>query len=190
MPFLRSRPELLRAFRDGDRDALSQVYWAYIERVESFVRHGMPWGRSEVVDVVQDAFIRAFETRARLSYDGLRDYGPYLSTICRNLIIDRARRRGREVSTEEFPIAETADQGPPSEEGAPWSDPKTMAVVEAFLSTLAPPLRDVHEHRYVRGMPQREAAEALGISRQQLRTREAKLRDGLAAALRKAGVPT
>jgi RNA polymerase sigma factor (sigma-70 family) len=189
MPFLRSRPELLRAFRDGDREALSQVYWAYIERVESFVRHAMPWGRSEVVDVVQDAFIRAFDPKARLSYDGLRDYGPYLCTICKNLVIDRARKRGREVSTEEFPIGETADSGPPSED-APWSDPGTMAVVEAFLATLPAPMREVHEHRYVRGMPQREAAEAIGISRQQLRTREAKLRDGLAAALRRAGVPT
>ena len=57
MPFLRSRPELLLAFRDGDRDALSQVYWAYIERVESFVRHAMRSGggdgRSDVVDVLQ-----------------------------------------------------------------------------------------------------------------------------------------
>jgi len=126
MPFLRSRPELLRAFREGDRDALSQVYWAYIGRVESFVRHAMPWGRSEVVDVVQDAFIRAFDAKARLAYDGLRDYGPYLSTICRNLVTDRARRRGREVSTEDFPIADTPDKGPPSDDGAPWSDPKTM----------------------------------------------------------------
>jgi RNA polymerase sigma-70 factor (ECF subfamily) len=188
MPFLRSRPELLSAFRDGDRDALSQVYWAYIDRVEAYVRKTMPWGHAEIKDVIQDAFIRAFDERARLSYDGLRDYGPYLCTICRNLIVDRARKRGREVPTEDGTMDETAEAPPSSGGEVPWADAATIAVVETYLSSLDPALRQVHEERYVKGIPQREAAERLGISRQQLRTREGKLRDGLSAALRKAGV--
>ena len=71
---------------------------------------------------------------------------------------------------------------------APWADPAVMAVVEVYLAGLEGDLRDVHEVRYVRGLPQREAAAQLGISRQQLRTREARLRDGLREALAKASL--
>ena len=40
MPLFRGNPELLRAFRAGQRDALEQVYWATIKRIEQIVRHG------------------------------------------------------------------------------------------------------------------------------------------------------
>jgi DNA-directed RNA polymerase specialized sigma24 family protein len=64
-----------------------------------------------------------------------------------------------------------------------------MAVVERFLRELAPELKAVHEKRYTLGLSQAEAAAALGITRQRLRTAEARLRDGLARALRGSGRP-
>jgi RNA polymerase sigma-70 factor (ECF subfamily) len=54
-----------------------------------------------------------------------------------------------------------------------------MTIVEGYLRALPDELKQIHEARFVKGLSQRDAADALGISRQQLRTREARLRDGL-----------
>lgn len=193
MPFLRSQPELLIAFRRGDRDALEKVYWAYVGRVEQLVLRRALRGRSrrasDVADLVQEVFIRAFSERGRLGYDGLREYGPYLLTIARNVTINRARAEGREpaLADSDVEMLEPAAEAH-AEEDPPWADPATMAVVEAFLASLPQPMRDLHHQRYVLGLPQREAATALSITRQQLRTVEDKLRRGLEQALRKASL--
>jgi DNA-directed RNA polymerase specialized sigma24 family protein len=103
MPFFRENPDLLPAFRAGRRDVLERLYWATVERVEHIVRHGF-WAASsgkrvpgvtasEVGDVVQEVFVRAFGERARNSYDGLREYTPYLSKIARNALATRAWER-------------------------------------------------------------------------------------------------
>src|SRR5262245_3311733 len=106
MTIFRDRPELLQAYRQGERHALTEVYWAYVERVERLVRFGLRMSRSpgelrssssDVAELMQEIFARAFSERARLGFDGLRDYGPYLGTLARNLIVDWARRRRREV---------------------------------------------------------------------------------------------
>ena len=190
MPFLRSRPDILAGFRRGDRAALEAVYWAYVERVERTVRV-VCWAtgtRSEIADVVQETFLRAFEERARQAYDPSRDYGPYLVTIARNLVTDRARARGRELPLDD--PAEPASDPPAQQDpdAPPWADEATMRCVEAYLAGLDPELAALHEARYVRGLSQVQAADALGCTRQQLRTREARLREGLVRALREAKI--
>jgi RNA polymerase sigma-70 factor, ECF subfamily len=181
MPMLRSRPQLLAAFRGGDREAMAEVYWAYAPRVESFARHVA--APSDVPDLVQEVFTRVFSETGRRSYDGTRDLGPYLLAIARNLVIDRAHRAGRELPTGEASLLEVEAE---EAQAMPWADADTMRVVEGYVAALPPDLRAIHETRYERGLPQRGAAASLGISRQQLRTREAHLRAGLEDALRAA----
>src|SRR5262249_3555114 len=103
------RPDLLRDFRQGKRAALEEVYWAYVNVVEKVVRRGAVRSSTaqlggavgdEWSDVVQETFLRAFAERARLGYDGIRPYRPYLLTICRNVMADHSRRRGREAPSE------------------------------------------------------------------------------------------
>ncbi len=193
MTLLRERPELLAAFRRGDRAALEEVYWTYVERVERVVRFGFALADrgtfvvgargSDLADLVQDAFLRAFAPPALQGYDGLRDYWPYLQTIARNLLVDWARKQGRELSLEALGEAATGTLAAP--ETTAFADAVTMRAVEAYLAALDPTLRAVHEERYVKSRSQLEAAEALGISRQQLRTLETRLREGLRDALRK-----
>lgn len=180
MPYLRQKAALLTAFRAGDPEAMAEVYWAYVSRVESFVRKFAE--PVDVPDLVQEAFVRALAETSRRAYDGVRDYGPYLVAVARNLVIDRARIRGRELPTDSDELAEhpAEDDG----DAPPWAEPATVKVVEAYLAGLPAPLRAVHDARYVRGLSQRSAAEVIGISRQQLRTQEARLRGGLAEALR------
>jgi RNA polymerase sigma-70 factor (ECF subfamily) len=192
MTLFRNRPELLQPFRLGDRKALEAVYWAYVKDVEAIIRHGfylsgkgqsMPGAPSgDIGDLVQEVFLRAFAERARAAYDGLREYKPYLATIARNLLVDWARKHGRDLSLDEL-------SEEPSAEPVPWEiDERRLAIVEDYLARLASPLKEVHQARYISALSQEMAATRLGISRQQLRTREAQLRSGLKEALKKAGL--
>jgi RNA polymerase sigma-70 factor (ECF subfamily) len=201
MPILPKDPALLARFREGDREALEKVYWAYVDRVGRVVRHGFSMMRrdlggaasghvegarpDEVADLVQETFLRAFAAPARLAYDGVRDYGPFLTTITRNLLVDRVRRLGRELSFDDLDV-DWPDA--PAEEEAPWADEAIMKVVRDYLAGLPDELRGVHEQRYVRGASQEESARLLGLSRQQLRTLEKRLREGLSEALERARV--
>jgi RNA polymerase sigma factor (sigma-70 family) len=179
-------PELLPGFRDGDARVLERVYWAYVERTEATVRARLrdifrvAAAASDVADLVQETFARAFSERARLGYDGTRPYAPLIATIARNLVVDHARRHGREVAVEEVP-----DTPPePESEPEPWAEPAIVRAVESYLATLDPELKRVHERRYVHCESQEDAARALGTTRQRVRTLERKLRDGLAEYLR------
>ena len=191
----RGRQELLRSFRDGTRAALEEVYWAYVDRVEHVLRMGfvvaatgthVPGAgqdHAERADLLQEVFARAFAPAARLAYDGIRDYAPYLDTIARNLLVDRARKRGREIPA--LDVEQAAAPSPADTDDAPWADSQTMALVARYLEGLPEDLKVVHEARYVRCLSQRDAATALGISRQNLRTLEDRLRTGLRRELKR-----
>ena len=180
---------LLRGFRRGDPDALEAVYLAHVREVEGWVRGALlRSGRlthADLADLVQDVFLRAFSESARASYDGLRPYPPFLMTVARNLFIDWARRTGREV-----PRSDILD-GPLAGEGQPGAGAAAQASTEgadAYVQSLPDELRRIHHQRFVVGSPQRQAAEALGISRQTLRTLEKRLVIGLRRRLREAGM--
>jgi RNA polymerase sigma factor (sigma-70 family) len=198
MTLFREQPALLAAFRAGDRVALEAVYWRYVAGIERVLRFGfqlvqtdqrVPGAeRSEVADMLQEVFARAFTERARLGFDGLREFGPYLAQIARNLLVDVARKRRRELSLDPYEaeldrlMASEAAESAPAE----WAEPEVIALTQAYLAGLPDDLRGVHEQRFVLGRSQRGASSQLGLSRQQLRTKEAALLEGLRKALRKA----
>jgi RNA polymerase sigma-70 factor (ECF subfamily) len=194
MPLLRTDPELLARFRRGEPAALERVYWEYVDRVEHVVRRGFQLmrgggtvqglGRDDIADMVQETFMRAFSEGARLAYDGLRDYGPFLLTITRNLIASRGRKYGRELPTKDLEALEAVAVV----EEKPLADEATLGAVRDYLARLDDPLRGVHEQRFVGGASQEEAGRALGLSRQQIRTLERRLLDGLAAHLEQVGL--
>jgi RNA polymerase sigma factor (sigma-70 family) len=189
-------PDLLRRFREGDRAALDAVYQAYVNTVTRSVvgalrRYGGTGRQSwrtiagEVPDLVQDVFTRAFEPRTRRRFDGLREYGPYLGQITRNVVVDHLRKQSRQVAAERDMVLEEITLAPAAEPASPGAgaDLRTMTLVRRYVAGLPPDLRRVHEALYVRGLSQRDAALVLGLGRQVVRTMEAKLRDGLRDAL-------
>jgi RNA polymerase sigma factor (sigma-70 family) len=188
-------PDLLARFRAGDRDALTSVYWSYVGRVEALVRTSLALvvGRSrsapsaDHADLVQEVFIRAFSEPARRVYDAAQPYAPLLMTIARNTLIDSLRRRRQEEQLDCPQVERWVDQvmqGQAPE--APWADPRTMALVERYVSELPEREHAVYVQRYVQSRSQIEAANALGLTRQQVRTLEARVRGGLARELSRA----
>jgi RNA polymerase sigma factor (sigma-70 family) len=106
-----------------------------------------------------------------------------LITIAKNVFIDWIRRSAREVGDTRAleALVEVAGHDPTADE---LFEPELVAATSSYIEQLSPELRRVHEHRFARAEPQRSAAEALGISRQNLRTLEKKLVDGLRRELK------
>jgi RNA polymerase sigma-70 factor (ECF subfamily) len=193
LPIFKTHPELLRAFRAGNHKALETVYRFYVQRVDRYVRSlarstgtttlGHP---SAVADLLQDVFIRAFSDRGRNAYDGLRDYGPYLTTIARNSFIDLQRALGREILTSPDELTDVPDEA--AAESESLVDAKIAAVLTSYVESLVAPQRGVYEQRFVLGLSQEQASATLGLSRRAVRTGEKRLRVGLRKALSRAGI--
>jgi RNA polymerase sigma-70 factor (ECF subfamily) len=202
MPILRTNRALLDRFRAGGPEALGAVYWKYVRKVERLLSAGFEVrGRGtrvagacrqldDLADLVQEVFLRAFSEKGRRAYDGLRDYGPYLYAIARNVLVDWARVRGREIPAPWAELEAAVEVTPVIDDTPPWATATTMRVVEGYLSALPQDLREVHKLRHEEGLSQEQAAQRLGVGRQTLRTLERRLQDGLVAALDTAGILT
>lgn len=196
--------DLLRGFKAGERAALTDVYRRHAEEVALMLRHGFSFeagGRRhrfvgygsgfELQDILHETFRRAFEPSARTAYDGIRPYGAYVGTIARNLVLRSFR--AREVLfpslDEDQPIAASSvmaiDEGPSPEREV--HDAQIRELVNGFLATLASDERRLIELRFVEGLSQRDAADALGLGRQRVRTHEKRLRAKLIAYLSERG---
>ncbi|HET7541362.1 MAG TPA: sigma-70 family RNA polymerase sigma factor [Polyangiaceae bacterium] len=193
MPSIFDDPRLLEAFRAGDELALSAIYRRYVEAVAAHVAFlaratGAPElaQPSAVADLLQEVFTRAFSANARSAYDEHRPSGPYLNRIAKNCFIDLLRKRRHDLARELHDPA-SLDRGPCGREDDD-SVHRLLAVVDAYVSELSEPLRDVYERRFAMGLTQKATCDVLGITRRALRTAEAHLKQGAREALCVAGV--
>lgn len=188
---------LLAAFREGRSDVLERVYHALVDDVFRLAALGFATktgmirperDRDEQRAIVQDVFVRAFGERARASYDGVRPYRPYLLTIARNIMIDRARGTAAEhARTSEVDVdAIIAADAPIS--GDFEEDSEQRAVrnrTTEYLATLDAETRAFVELRFERDLSQAALAAHLNITRRRVRTLEARVIKGLRRFLKK-----
>jgi RNA polymerase sigma-70 factor (ECF subfamily) len=185
---------LLARFRDGDAEVLDQVYRTYVRAVTRVVasalrRYGggaAGWQQiaSDLPDLVQEVFARAFDPRTRQRFDGVRDYRPFVSQIAHNVTVDHLRRRQHDVPADIDQMFQALSVDSLSRDAdAELAERETLTIVADYLASLPLELRRAHDLLYVRGLSEREAAAALGVGRQAIRTLGARLRDGLRHAL-------
>jgi RNA polymerase sigma-70 factor (ECF subfamily) len=183
---------LLEAFRAGDPGALRKIYDAYVADVERAALRGLRSDdgkvavrvRSveELADVVQEVFVRVFSPASRRGYDGLRPFRPFLLTVARNVVADHFRSRAREVPFDPgAPLDAATDEAAAEDEG--WLEHRRLTSIEQYVAVLPPELKALHHARFVVGLSQESAARTLRSTRQQVRTLEQQLRDGVRAWL-------
>lgn len=112
-------------------------------------------------DVVQDAFLRLCAQDQAAVADHLAEW---LFTVCRNLALDRLRRRTHEVvmDTQDSVIAELpANAAPPSQ---PLEAAEARAGLLALLATLPPRQQEIVRLRFQQGLSYKQIAAVTSLS--------------------------
>ena len=87
------RGNLIQAASQGDLPAFGELVKQHEAMLLTFALYRLPQ-REEAVEAVQDTFIRAYEQLADFRMDG--DFGTWLRSICRFMILTRAKTYSRE----------------------------------------------------------------------------------------------
>ncbi len=162
----------LDAFHDGDRGVLEQCYRDHDGPVAGAVRRIL--GDADAETVTHEVFYRLLSDRAlRENFQG-GSFAAWLTRVATNGALDHRRRYRREQG--DFPENEAAQADPAA---AARADDELWAklLVERFRRECLPPeWADVFDARFLRHLPQREAARKLGMHRTTLVYREARIR--------------
>jgi RNA polymerase sigma-70 factor (ECF subfamily) len=156
--------DLMARLASGDRDALAPLverHYARLYRIALvYLRQ-----REDALDVVQEAFVKAYVAAAR--WDGSAEAGPWLTRVTVNLAIDRWRRNRRRGET----FAPLADDDRAAALTDPLASPDRAVHGREAGERVAVALRALPERqravvvlRHYQDMSLEEIAETLGMS--------------------------
>lgn len=204
MTIFENNRSLLDRFREGETQALAEVYRHYLDLVWTVVHRGFTLGaegQTRVAGIaapdsarefVQEVFTRAFSEKARESYDGLRPYRPFLLQIARNLLIDHWRKHAREIPFDLPENPSLASDGGLEISPLAFSSPEDelhwrtlQSATQEYLSTLSPKLREFIRLRFEEEHSQQEISERLKITRWQVRALDHKVQANLRRHLKR-----
>lgn len=178
--------ELVRLARDGDMRAFEALMVKYQRRV---ARHVTRWVKrpSDVEDVVQDVFIKAY--RGLASFKGESSFYTWIYQIARNTSFNFVTRQQKHVVLRDDMAS---DDAPDFEEsvGSDHEDPERGMLarqisdtVEAAMKRLQPDLAEALILYEVEGKPYKEIAQMLQIPIGTVRTRIFRAREFIAKRL-------
>jgi RNA polymerase sigma factor (sigma-70 family) len=143
--------ERLEQFARGDLDAFESLFREYQGEVFGWIVR-IVRDRAAAEDLTLETFWRLYRAHAR--FDPRREFGPWARRIATHTAIDYLKRARPEVELTDG-LASTAAETP---------DPRLREAVRRAFFELPAKLRAVATLSIVEEAPQREVAEALGIS--------------------------
>jgi RNA polymerase sigma factor (sigma-70 family) len=154
--------ELMVGARGGDAQAYEDLLQAIAEIVRGIVRRRRGFlGADEVDDVVQDVLLSVHAVRA--TYDSGRPFLPWLYSIVRNRLADRARVHGRstahEIVFDDLDVTFSA-----AETNLPGEEYRDSQALHTAIASLPRGQREAIELLKLKGMSLKEAATATGTS--------------------------
>lgn len=154
--------QLLRAAKNGDRNAFGELFRKYENRVFRVARR-MCGSDDEAWDITQDAFIRAMQAMDR--YDTQYRFFTWIYRITTNLAINYAKKKSRrhEVHFEEAYSAE-GQQVIEDNVADLASDEQLLGAVSRAVAKLTPSLKAVFVLRIDQQLSYSEIAESLDIA--------------------------
>jgi RNA polymerase sigma factor (sigma-70 family) len=215
--YLAKNAVLLEAFKKGEKDAFEKVYRHYAPGVTKFLQRGFTFrsnkgsfyfkglqDTSELRSCVQEVFRRAFEDKARTSYNGINSFTNWVLAIGRNIVLNKFRNR--EIAISQY-ITESDDSnhltfmdnevsqeytGILYGQSARAQDRQVESkqlrgLMGQFMEGLDEHEKAVLLCRFSEGRGQQETAEHLKSTRMKIRTIENKLRNNLRSFLKSTG---
>lgn len=157
--------ELIERAKKGDGAAFGQLIRQHQRRIYACAVQ-MLGDRGEAEDAVQETFLRAY--RAIDRFDGRAELSTWLYRICINVSLNTLRRRKRVDASD---VNDPRVPEPAADPSQGQTDPRHGAQARELygrlstaLDALSPSLRATVVLVLIEGVPQREAATALGCS--------------------------
>jgi RNA polymerase sigma-70 factor (ECF subfamily) len=146
--------------RSGDTEAFGQLYDHYVTSVYRLAYYRLS-SKQLAEDITAETFVRALRSINTFAWQG-KDFGAWLTTIARNLIIDhyKSSRQRLELVVEAVPERTETGPGPEAEVLANLSSADLMSAVH----TLPAEQRDCVLMRFMEGLSIAETAQALDRS--------------------------
>ena len=148
--------ELVSRLRQGDGDALQQLYLLYVDRLYSFVFHQVGRNKAVAEDIVQETFIAALNSAGK--FRGRSQFYTWLCSIAYHKITDFYRQQNRQNKHVEPPpeiaaadIEQIAEREPTILSKIESQEAKQT--LEQALSRLPLNYRQVLIFKYVEQMP-------------------------------------
>jgi RNA polymerase sigma-70 factor (ECF subfamily) len=174
--------DLLRRIRSGDRDAYSALVREHQDMLLAFAAFRVP-DPALVDEVVQQTFIRAWDQIR--DYDPSKDFGTWLRTICRFMILAELKRAGRERHNQSGYLGHL--RGRLLEEaavrGEAGPDEDLLRRLKSCLGKLQDRSRDLVRQRYEELLRVEEIARRTGQSAAWVATTLFRVRDTLRKCL-------
>lgn len=121
--------------------------------------------REEAEDVVQDTLIKVWNQRER--WNEIDSIEAFSTTICRNLSLDRIKRKGSDnASLDDIGAYEPATSSNPYEK---TQQRDRLALIRKLIDSLPEKQRSCMQLRDIEGKPYKEIAAILGISEEQVK---------------------
>ncbi len=168
-PTALSDEEVVARVLEGDLSLFEILMRRYNQRLFRVAR-GILADDAEAEDVMQDAYVRAFRELA--SFRGEARFSTWLTRIACHEALARARKRRRLVPINPPGGGEPPD--PPSPASSPereLENRELQTVLRDAVEILPDPLRAVFCLREVEGLSTEEAADALGLTVENVRVR-------------------
>ena len=154
--------ELQERFARGDRDAFEELFRQFQGEVYRWVIR-IVRDPEIAEDLTVESFWRMYRAHAR--FDPEKSFGGWARRIATNLALDHLRKVKREQALMEEPADAVAGRANPGLQR------ETRERIAAAFEGLAPKLRAVARLSLLEDVPNREIAEALGISEGAVRVR-------------------
>lgn len=148
--------ELAVRFRDGDPDAIREVYRLFSGPVFAICR-SMLADSEHAKDALQQTFLQAWQAANRFDPD--RPLSAWLYKICRRVCIDRYRRERRATGA----LTTTGSLGDLSTDGPSMEGTWTTWEVRRAIDALPEPEREIVRLAHLEGWSMSQIAELLDI---------------------------
>lgn len=182
MPIYLEDKKLVKRLLKGDQRAFDQFFNDNFSRLYRFVLARMSDDPEATREIVQAALGKAL--RKIKGYRGESALYTWLCVICRNEMVDWARRNARYrehiVLTEDYPEIQAAVDSflapPATDPGQQYQKHEASRLVQVALDKLPPRYGDALEWKYIEGYSVKEIAGRMGVSQEAVQSLLARAR--------------
>jgi RNA polymerase sigma-70 factor (ECF subfamily) len=161
-PEHQTESEIVAGLRNGDSQAIKQIFNTHFNRLYTFVFHEVDYDQSVAEDIVQETFIGVLKSAKK--FNGKSQVYTWLVNIARHKIADHYRKTKHErnnrstdnPNSKQIGLAENSASAANFVESA-----EDKLIVEQALSNLSPDYRQTLVLKYVEEMPVAEIGKVM-----------------------------